>query len=165
MLEFLEAEGDLLVTDKPVDPVLEVSGITKALDNGPTLLFRNILGYPGHRILGNLFPTRGRMAKIFGVADPKKLKFLGLNALKNPLPPRLVDGGPCQEVVVTENIDVLQTIPVIQHTESDPGRILGSGLVLISGEGYVVTPRLFLGRRPVMPVARPRIWGKYSGGG
>ena len=134
VLDFLEKEGELLAVDNEVDPVLEVSGITKALDNGPALLFRNVKGYPGHRILSHLFSRGERVAKLFGVADYRKLKFKGVEALKHPIPPRLVDSAPCQEVVITDNIDVLKTIPIIKHTETDPGRILGGGQIYINGK-------------------------------
>jgi len=42
ILEFLKEEGELLSVDKEVDPMYEVSGITKAFDNGPALLFQNV---------------------------------------------------------------------------------------------------------------------------
>jgi len=134
ILDFLKEEGELLTVDKEVDPMHEVSGITKAFDNGPALLFENVKGYPGQRILAHLFSRGERVAKIFDVADHRKLKFKGLEAIKNPMPPKVVDSGPCQEVVITDNIDVLKTMPVIKHTETDPGRILGGGQVYISAK-------------------------------
>lgn len=132
-LEFLKEEGELLTVGGKVDPIYEVAGIAKALDNSFALLFQNVKGYPNCRVLAGLFSRGERLAKIFGVSSPKELKFKGLEAIKNPIPPKMVDGGPCQEVVITQDIDVLKFIPIIQHTETDPGRILGGGNVLISG--------------------------------
>lgn len=134
LLDFLKKEGELLVVDNEVDPIYEVSGITKAFDNGPALLFQKVKGYPGHRILAHLFSRGERVAKMFDVADYRKLKFKGLEALKNPLPPKVVSGGPCQEVVLTANIDVPKTIPIIKHTETDPGRILGGGQMYLTSQ-------------------------------
>lgn len=132
-LEFLKGQDELLTVTAEVDPILEVAGITKAMDNGLALLFQNVKGYPNRRILAGLFSRGERVAKIFGASSPRELKFKGLEAIKNPIPPRVVDGGPCQEVIFTQDIDVLKTFPITQYTETDPGRILGGGNVLISG--------------------------------
>lgn len=134
LLDFLKKENELLVIKSEVDPILEVSGITKALDNGPALLFENIKGYPNHRIVSGLFGRELRVAKIFGVADSMKLKLRGLEAVKNPIPPQEVDTGVSREVVITKDIDVLHTLPVTQHTQTDAGRVIGGGNVLIRGQ-------------------------------
>ena len=132
-LDFLKEQDELLVIKGEVDPICEVSGIIKALDNGPALLFENVKGYPNHRIVSGLFARRERVAKIFGVADSKKWEFKGIEAVKNPIPPEQVDTGPCQEVVITEDIDVLKIMPVIRYSETDAGRIIGGGNILIGG--------------------------------
>ncbi len=132
-IEFLKNINDIQVIKGEVDPVYEVSGITKALDGGPALLFENIKGYPNKRITSNIFSRRERIAKIFDVDDPKKLKFKYLEALRNGIPPKVVDNPPCQENVITRNIDVLNILPIIKHTEEDAGRILGGGNILLMG--------------------------------
>lgn len=132
-IEFLKSINDIQVIKGEVDPIYEVSGITKALDGGPALLFENVKGYPGKRIASNIFSRRERIAKIFDVDDPKRLKFKYLEALKNGIPPKIVDNPPCQENVITEGIDVLNTLPIIKHTEEDAGRILGGGNILLMG--------------------------------
>lgn len=129
LLEFLKERGELLTVKGEVDPIYEISGIQKALDNGPALLFENTKGYPGVRCLGNVFSREERTAAMFGVDDYRKFKFKCLEAIKNPLPPRVVDGGPCQEVVITKDIDLLATLPVLKHSEDDAGRILGGGII------------------------------------
>ena len=53
-LDWLRAEGDLIETDKAVDPDLEVTGLQKHMDGGCPILFRNVKGKPdqeraGHR--------------------------------------------------------------------------------------------------------------------
>jgi len=133
-LEMLAAEDEVLTVTTEVDPHLEMAGISKAMDNGPAILFENVKGYPGQRAVTAIFSRFDRVAKIFDVADPKKLKFKGLEAMKNPLPPVVVDSAPCQEVVITENIDVPGTLPLLQYTAGDAGRIIGGGIALISGE-------------------------------
>ncbi len=131
LIEFLKGESEILVTTKEVDPILEVIGVAKAYEDGPAVLFENIKGYPGHRILISIFGRRARVAKIFGVSDFKELKFKFLEAIRNPIPPKVVNNAPCQEVVITEDINVLKTMPVTQSIETDPGRIIGAGISLV----------------------------------
>jgi UbiD family decarboxylase len=47
-----------------------------------------------------------------------------------------VEEAPCQEIVITEGIDVMATLPIPKYTLRDGGRILGSSIMLISGEYY-----------------------------
>jgi len=140
-LEFLKEQGELLVIEKEVDPIFEIAALTKALDNGPALVFEKVKGYPEHRVVSNLLSRLERMAKLFDVPEPREVKFAFTRAIKEPVPPKMVDSGPCQEVVITKDIDVLGRLPVIQQTPKDAGRILSGGNVLISGEaiGHCVT--------------------------
>lgn len=133
-LEYLESKGEVLHVTKEVDPILEISGIQKAIDGGPTVLFENIKGFPNFRNVGNILSRRERIADMYDEEDPKQLKFRFKDALNKPLPPKVVDEAPCQEVVITENIDVLATLPIIQHGPKDVGRILGGGINLLMGE-------------------------------
>ena len=41
-LEWLKSEGDLIETDKEVDPDLEITAIQKNLDGGCPILFNNV---------------------------------------------------------------------------------------------------------------------------
>ncbi len=136
-LEFLKGEkGELLSIPGEVDPIYEIAGIQKALEGGPAILFENIKGYPAVRDLGNLFATRERAAKMLGLDDFKKIKFKGLEALKKPIPPRVVEQAPCQEVVITSDIDIFSLLPVLKHTVRDAGRIMGGGNTLITGRWF-----------------------------
>ena len=134
VIEHLKARKEILVTEKEVDPIYEIAGIQKALEDGPALLFENIKGYPGVRNIGNVLGRQDIVAGIFDLDDPKKLKFKALDSMKNPLPPTVVEKAPCQEVVITEDINVMETIPIIKHTALDAGRILGGGVILLHGK-------------------------------
>ncbi|MDP2643889.1 MAG: UbiD family decarboxylase [Desulfobacterales bacterium] len=130
-IEFLKGQGEVSVVTGQVDPIYEIAGIQKALEDGPAFLFENIKGYPGVRDVGNLFARMDRIAKMFGEKDPKKMKFRCLEAIKNPIPSVTVGTAPCQEVVITEGIDVMNTLPILKHTENDAGRILGGGNIFV----------------------------------
>src|SRR3989442_1649577 len=54
-LDWLRKQGDLIVTDKEVDPDLEVTGLQKHMDGGCPVLFNKVKGKPHHRVLTNLF--------------------------------------------------------------------------------------------------------------
>ena len=55
-LAWLKERGDLIETDKEVDPDLEAATITYLVgsEKSPALLFENIKGHPGHRALYNM---------------------------------------------------------------------------------------------------------------
>ncbi len=128
--------GELLTLKKEIDPIYEISGMQKSLEGGPAILFENIKGYPGVRDAGNILARRERVAAFFGLTDFHQLKFKCLQAIKNPLPARVVATGPCQEVVVTEGIDIEKMIPVIKHSDADGARIIGGGNVLVGGKYF-----------------------------
>ena len=49
-LEWLRQQGDLIETDKEVDPDLQVTGLQKHMDGGCPVLFNNVKGKPNHRV-------------------------------------------------------------------------------------------------------------------
>ncbi len=132
-LEYLDSKGEVLRIKKEVDPIYEIASIQKALDGGPAILFENIKGYPNFHNVGNLLSRRERIADLYDEDDPIQLKFRFRDALKKPLPPKIVSDAPCQEVVTTKDIDVLAMLPIIKHGKQDAGRILGGGIQLLMG--------------------------------
>lgn len=134
VLDFLQEEGEVLSAEGEIDPILEVTGVVKALDSGPALLFDKIKGYPDCRVASSIFSNGDRINKIYGVSNHKELKQKGVDAFNNPIRSVVVESGPCQEVVITEDIDVLKFLPILQYTETDPGRILGGGVSFLSGD-------------------------------
>ena len=132
-LEYLDSKGEVLHIKQEVDPIYEIAGIQKALDGGPAVLFENIKGYPNFYNVGSILSRRERIADLYDEDDPKQLKFRFRDALKKPLPPKVVNDAPCQEVVTTKDIDVLAMLPIIKHGEKDAGRILGGGIQLLMG--------------------------------
>jgi len=47
-LDWLRGQGDLIETDKTVDPDLEITGLQKHMDGGCPVLFTNVKGKPHH---------------------------------------------------------------------------------------------------------------------
>ncbi len=88
--------------EAPVDPILEMAAISKAFDNSKALVAENVAGYPNARLISNLWATKERCARLFGVDEFKDIKFKLLDTLRNPIAPSEVDHAraPCQEVVL-----------------------------------------------------------------
>lgn len=131
LLESLKEQDELVVVKGEVDPVYEVVGIQKSLEGGPALLFEKIKGHPNVRCVANIFAQQQRCAAIFDEAEFRNLKFKYLEAWQKPIPPRVVEQAPCQEIIVTGDINVWDALPFLKHTESEPGRYLfGGGMTL-----------------------------------
>src|SRR5213079_2501849 len=107
-LEWLDTQGDVLMTDVEVDPDLEITGIQKHLDGGPVVLFNNVKGKPHARAITNLFSDINVVDKLFGFTAPMERTRKIAHAMNNPLKPREVpqSEAPCQEEVITDDLDV-----------------------------------------------------------
>jgi len=135
-IEYYKELGEILVTNVETDPELEVSGIQKHFDGGAAILFEKLKGYSNQRIVTNMYASRERIAKLFDVDNHKNFKFKIANAVLHPTPPKVVNDAPCQEVVITKDIDVYSVVPVIKQTPRDPLRTLGGGNTFISGKYF-----------------------------
>ena len=137
-LDWLKSEGDLIETDKEVDPDLEITGLQKHLDGGCPMLFNNVKGKPNHRVVTNLFADSAVINKMFGWAsDSDRTRELAAS-LRNPIPPVVVssDEAPVHEVVIENPVDVNEYMVPIRHTTFEPELTVGSGIRLISGEYF-----------------------------
>ena len=132
-LDWLDDEVHAI--EAPVDPILEMAAISKAFDNSKALVAENVAGYPNARLISNLWATKERCARLFGVDEFKNIKFKLLDSLRNPVAPSEVEQAvaPCQEVVLErEAIGRLEDIlPLNMHTEDDGGRFFGNGVHFI----------------------------------
>jgi UbiD family decarboxylase len=135
-LEALKKEGLVLETDREVNPKLEMTAIQKLLDGSPPIIFNKVKGYANARLATNVMGSDKVIARMFGFKDRKALKFKIHDSILQPIPPKIVDKAPCQEVVIDKNIDVWPVIPMIQHTPTDPGRTLGAGRTVASPKQF-----------------------------
>ena len=129
-LTYLENEGELVRISKEVDPKFEVSAyIRKSCDvKGPAFLFSGVKGFSGWRYGAALYATRKRVALGIHCSDESQILEKYNNAIMNPLQPRIVDDGPCQEIVMEgEKVD-LGKIPIAWHSEKDAGHYITSAV-------------------------------------
>jgi 4-hydroxy-3-polyprenylbenzoate decarboxylase len=154
-LKTLEKAGELKRVSAPVSPKLEMaeiadraakSGKGTARAGGPALLFENVIGYKGARVLMNQFGSERRMRlalevdslddvakRIETLLHPvapasfmDKLKMLPVLAEVGGFFPKRVESknAPCKEVILRgDEIDVLK-FPVLQTWPQDGGRFI-----------------------------------------
>src|SRR3954469_21003808 len=133
-LEWLKQQGDLIETDKPVDPDLEVTGLQKHLDGGCPVLFRNVKGKPNHQVVTNLFGDMNVINKMFGwKSDAERVRKLAA-ALRKPLKPQIIEqkDAPVQQHMIKKPKDVNKWVVPIRHTTYEPELTVGSGIRCIS---------------------------------
>lgn len=129
LLARAEKDQDLIRIKREVDPVLELPAVVRATDLGPVILFENVKGYSGGRAIANIFSDRSRIAGWCGVAPEYLPRFLA-DAAHRPITPVEITAAPCQDVVITKNINILETVPLIKQTAQDAGYVITGGIVL-----------------------------------
>jgi gallate decarboxylase subunit C len=137
-LDWLREQGDLIETDKEVDPDLEVTGLQKHLDGGCPVIFNKVKGKPNHRVLTNLFGDIKVINKMFGWKDDaERVKKLA-QALRRPLPSVEIpqSEAPCQEHVIEKPDDVNKWVVPIRHTTYEPELTVGSGIRCVTGPEF-----------------------------
>ena len=154
-LKALDKAGELKRVKAEVSPVLEMAEIADRAAKsgkgtkdagGPALLFENVAGYKGARVLMNQFGSERRMQMAFevealdeiakridvlmhpvaptGLMD--KLKMLPMLAEVGGLFPKVVGkkDAPCKEVILHgDDVDVLK-FPILQTWPGDGGRYI-----------------------------------------
>ena len=128
----LEKRGEMVIIDRDVNAVEELGGILWAMDKlerTPPVLFKSVDGsdFP---VAGNLFAERSRVCDILDLPlDRRDMKEFFIEAMANPIEPRIVDSAPCQDVVLTKDIDLLRLLPFIKAGLDDGGRYLQPAMV------------------------------------
>jgi 2,5-furandicarboxylate decarboxylase 1 len=124
--------GQLLTTDVPVDPKLELTSIIYKLEKQnrqPAVLFRNVRG-SAMPVLTNLFGHRERLALALDTTGGK-LNQVYREREKRLIPPVLVASGPIQERVLTGDEVDLTTLPIVHHNSGDAGPYITAGVTTV----------------------------------
>ena len=151
-IKALDRAGELKRIHTEADPILEITEIadrvSKARDQrgnvgGKALLFENLKGYPGQKLLINQFGSASRMRRalevvsldeiadriraFMDVKSPQgfldKVKMLPMLAEMGKFFPRTVATGPCKEVIKRDNFSLLD-FPILQCWPQDAGRFI-----------------------------------------
>src|SRR6201991_1493969 len=143
----LDRAGELRRIRTEADPILEIAEITdrvsKSPNGGPALLFENLKGHPGQKLLINQFGSARRMnlalevkaldevadriRMFMDVKSPQglldKIKMLPMLAEMGKFFPKEVSTGPCKEVILHDNFSLLD-FPILQCWPLDGGRFI-----------------------------------------
>ncbi len=131
-------------TDVEIDPDADLAGVYKLIGasgtvqrptrKGPAMIFNNVKGYPGSRVLVGMLADRKRVAAMLGAPSDELGKFMG-QAVKNNIQPVVVDPSKalCQEVVykaTDPDFDIRKILPAPRNTPIDAGPYFCEGLLL-----------------------------------
>ena len=119
--------GTLIEIERAVDLHLELARVMYALDGQP-VLFRALTGFTGRSAVSGVCAQRQHFAAALGCTVPDLIHRMA-DALANPIPPPVLDSGPCQEVV-EEQVD-LTRLPIPRYRFDDGGRYVTSGVAVI----------------------------------
>ncbi|MEM2455504.1 MAG: UbiD family decarboxylase, partial [Candidatus Bathyarchaeia archaeon] len=125
-LTSMEDLNEVIHIREKVSQVFEISAIMNFLSsqNAPIIFFDNVEGYDV-KVVGNVCATRKRLYKALKVTEEGMYKKI-IEAINNPMPPKIIDDSPVKEVVEEPN---LLKIPVLKHFERDAGPYITSAIV------------------------------------
>jgi gallate decarboxylase subunit C len=137
-IDWLRDQGDLLETDEPVNPDLEVIGLQKHLDGACPMLFNHVVGKPNHRLIVNLFGDLQVVNKMFGWADDTERTRRIANALANPIRPVTISSeqAPIHTEVIESPVDISDYLVPIRHTELEHESTIGTGVRVLVGDAF-----------------------------
>lgn len=136
LLDRFECAGRLLRITTEVDPRFELPGVCTRLHRDERLrqhvaLFERVRGHT-MPVVGNLYDTREKVAFAMR-CDVHELLPRSVHAIDHPIPPVIVERGPCQEVVLDP--PDLRRLPLCTNSELDGGPYVNAGL------HFTVNPR------------------------
>lgn len=170
-LQKVEAIGELKRITAPVDTDLEMGTITYLSGKtagGPTLLFENIKGHPGGKLLFNPFGSSLNRVAISIREEPGKdaieLTRILSQKMKKRIPPKLIDA---KQASVNQNIDTgdkvdITKFPAPKMWPLDGGKYIGSADAVITRDP--TNDRVNLGTFRQM-IQGPKQVGFYSSPG
>lgn len=128
-LDRMRAAGRVMNVHREVDTDLELAGLMKAHDGDRAMIFEHVRG-SSMPVLGNFLASPANVEAAFG-RDRDGIRGAMARAITSPIPPVEVTDAPCQEVRITEDIDLGTLLPVLKHAPGDSGRFITSGVIVV----------------------------------
>ncbi len=169
-LEFLRERGQLLETEKEVNPEGELSGVYRYVGaggtvmrptkiDGPAMLFHNVKGFSDSSTLIGLMASRQRVADLFGCKKEELAKKI-MACAANPIEPVEITGAaPAQEVVHyadDPDFDLFKLVPAPTNTLKDAGPYITLGMCYAThpdtGRSDVTIHRMCLQSKDTMSI-------------
>ncbi len=129
-IEKLRHEKDLAEIEEEMDPKFEMAALLKEVGSkdNPAILFKKVRNHQ-IPVIGNLLGARKRLALALGVSE-EKMRDEYLKRLKILVPPRIVEDGPIKEVVIKDEIDLCQMLPILTYHERDVNPYISVGIAI-----------------------------------
>ncbi|TCP15228.1 UbiD family decarboxylase [Crenobacter luteus] len=122
---------DVLTVTEPLSANQDVTALIDALaaeNRHPMLLCEQVDGL-GVPLATNVFASRERIARLFGVDAPRLHETYQARA-NAPIAPRYVDSGPvCEQVFDGDEVD-LARLPMIRHFDTDRGPYVTNAVIV-----------------------------------
>ena len=131
-LDELDRAGDLIHVKREVSAKYEIAAVAQKLDGKP-IVFEKVKESEGYRVVLGVCGTRGNLARALGVRTDQLLGRV-LDAVENPSPFQITEGGQCHEVV-EDTVD-LRRVPILTHCERDGGPYATAGIVVAKDEEF-----------------------------
>ncbi|GEM_PF-225026 len=111
----MEALGELIRIRRPADPLTEIPALCS--ETTKPILFENVKGYPGWRVVDCLLRFRRHQAIALKCSPENLIPHLAIKYMQGPGKTRLVDDGPVKEIIWKgEDVD-LGRLPVSTPSE------------------------------------------------
>ena len=120
----MQKKDQLLQLEEEVLLRFEISAIMKEFDAGPILYFDNVKGSPT-KIVAGVCGTHQRLCLALGVSQEVLYQKI-IEAWRKPTQPKVVRGGPVNEVVERAR---LSKLPILTHFERDAGPYITSAVI------------------------------------
>ncbi len=127
-LAALEAAEELHRVARPVDARFEIASVLSLRKDGPAQLFERVAGQ-SIPVAGNLLNSRERIARALGTARADLHEFC-LSAVRNPIPPVMVERGPAQDLVHDAYLNLAQIMPVPTWFEREGGPYITAAVIV-----------------------------------
>ena len=124
----LHEESRILCVGSTIDPHLELPAFVKSLDGDRAFFFAQVKGWD-IPVCSNLLASRENTLAALGL-DLQGLRKAVQRAVDEPIPTVEVEKGCCQEIVITDNVDLGKLFPVPFHMPDDAGRFVTGGIVI-----------------------------------
>src|SRR5713226_8720963 len=136
-MEVLLRSGDLDAVEEEIHWDLEFAAMGRLAceKDGPALWFKQITDYPGWTVFMNPLATWRRVAIALGLEPQASIKEIHREYEKREsrlMPPKVVSGGPCKEVIQRDAEVDLFSLPAPMLHEGDGGRYLGTWDLVVS---------------------------------
>jgi 2,5-furandicarboxylate decarboxylase 1 len=125
----LKNRGELTTVSREVDPLEQLG--TLAFQSSKAVLFENLSGYPGWRILSQAVKTREQVSTVFKIEAKGLVKAVSTRLLSKAFKSKKVSTGPVKEKTFLGGEADLNKLPIPVNSEGDVAPFITAGLCIV----------------------------------